>query len=102
MARINRALGLDEPVHVQYWRFLKRIFELDLGTSTQTGQPVWDEFALRFPATVELGVAAILIAVAVGIPMGYLAAKRRGRLAGCPPGSPSGCRRRRRSGSRRR
>ncbi len=78
VARINRALGLDEPVHVQYWRFLKRIFELDLGTSTQTGQPVWDEFALRFPATVELSVAAILIAVAVGIPMGYLAAKRRG------------------------
>ncbi|MFE6912544.1 ABC transporter permease [Streptomyces rubiginosohelvolus] len=78
VARINRALGLDEPVHVQYWRFLKRIFELDLGTSTQTGQPVWDEFALRFPATVELSVAAILIAVVVGIPMGYLAAKRRG------------------------
>ncbi|POG43807.1 peptide ABC transporter permease [Streptomyces sp. ZL-24] len=78
VARINRALGLDEPVHVQYWRFLKRIFELDLGTSTQTGQPVWDEFALRFPATVELSIAAILIAVAVGIPMGYLAAKRRG------------------------
>ncbi|XCM29645.1 ABC transporter permease [Streptomyces parvus] len=78
VARINRALGLDEPVHVQYWRFLKRIFELDLGTSTQTGQPVWDEFATRFPATVELSVAAILIAVVVGVPLGYLAAKHRG------------------------
>ncbi|WP_424568530.1 ABC transporter permease [Streptomyces sp. CH-036] len=78
VARINRALGLDEPVHVQYWRFLKRIFELDLGTSTQTGQPVWDEFTRAFPATVELSLAAILIAVVVGIPMGYLAAKHRG------------------------
>ncbi|WP_432057588.1 ABC transporter permease [Streptomyces sp. bgisy022] len=78
VARINRALGLDQPVHVQYWRFLKRIFELDLGTSTQTGQPVWEEFTLRFPATVELSLAAILIAVLVGIPLGYLAAKRRG------------------------
>ncbi|WP_328396180.1 ABC transporter permease [Streptomyces sp. NBC_00390] len=78
VARINRALGLDQPVYVQYWRFLKRIFELDLGTSTQTGQPVWDEFATRFPATVELSVAAILIAVVVGIPLGYLAAKHRG------------------------
>ncbi|WP_228920032.1 ABC transporter permease [Streptomyces sp. DH20] len=78
VARINRALGLDQPVYVQYWRFLKRIVELDLGTSTQTGQPVWDEFTLRFPATVELSVAAILIAVLVGIPLGYLAAKRRG------------------------
>ncbi|WP_406062432.1 ABC transporter permease [Streptomyces sp. NBC_01077] len=78
VARINRILGLDQPVWVQYGRFLKRIFELDLGTSVQTGQPVWDEFALRFPATVELSVAAMIIAVVVGIPLGYLAAKRRG------------------------
>ncbi|MEU7569195.1 ABC transporter permease [Streptomyces fradiae] len=78
VARINRALGLDQPVWVQYGRFLKRIFELDLGTSTKTGQPVWDEFALRFPATVELSVMAMLIAIVVGIPLGYLAAKRRG------------------------
>ncbi|MCI3223446.1 ABC transporter permease [Streptomyces sp. NP-1717] len=78
VARINRALGLDEPVWVQYWRFIKRIFELDLGTSTQTGQPVWEEFTLRFPATVELSVAAILIAVVVGVPLGYFAARRRG------------------------
>ncbi|MEU6485638.1 ABC transporter permease [Streptomyces sp. NPDC046887] len=78
VARINRALGLDQPITVQYWRFLKRIAELDLGTSTQTGQPVWDEFTLRFPATVELSVAAILLAVVVGIPLGYLAAKHRG------------------------
>ncbi|WP_330173484.1 ABC transporter permease [Streptomyces sp. NBC_01498] len=78
VARINRALGLDEPVWVQYGRFLKRIFQLDLGTSTQTGQPVWDEFTLRFPATVELSVAAILIAVVVGVPLGYFAARRRG------------------------
>ncbi|WP_175412038.1 ABC transporter permease [Streptomyces sp. TRM64462] len=78
VARINRALGLDQPVWVQYGRFIKRIFQLDLGTSTKTGQPVWDEFALRFPATVELSVAAMIIAIAVGIPLGYLAAKRRG------------------------
>ena len=70
--------GSTSRCYVQYWRFLKRIFELDLGTSTQTGQPVWDEFVLRFPATVELSVAAILIAVVVGIPLGYLAAKHRG------------------------
>ncbi|EST29844.1 ABC transporter permease [Streptomyces niveus] len=78
VARINRALGLDEPVWVQYGRFIKRIFELDLGTSTQTGQPVWEEFTLRFPATVELSVAAIAIAIVVGIPLGYFAARRRG------------------------
>ncbi|MGW6306494.1 ABC transporter permease [Streptomyces niveus] len=78
VARINRALGLDEPVWVQYGRFVKRIFQLDLGTSTQTGQPVWEEFTLRFPATVELSVAAMAIAIVVGIPLGYFAARRRG------------------------
>ncbi|MEU2158700.1 ABC transporter permease [Streptomyces sp. NPDC019396] len=78
VARINRALGLDQPLYVQYGRFLKRIFELDLGTSTQTGQPVWDEFVLRFPATVELSVAAMIMATVVGIPLGYLAARKRG------------------------
>ncbi|MFB8776126.1 ABC transporter permease [Streptomyces broussonetiae] len=78
VARINRALGLDQPLYVQYWRFLKRIGELDLGTSVQTGQPVWDEFTLRFPATVELSVAAMLIAIAIGVPLGYFAARKRG------------------------
>lgn len=78
VARINRALGIDEPVWVQYGRFVKRIFQLDLGTSTQTGQPVWEEFTLRFPATVELSVAAIAIAIVVGVPLGYFAARRRG------------------------
>ena len=78
VARINRALGLDQPIYVQYGRFLKRLLDLDLGTSVQTGQPVWDEFVLRFPATVELSVAAMLIATVVGIPLGYLAARKRG------------------------
>ncbi|MBJ6634906.1 ABC transporter permease [Streptomyces griseoincarnatus] len=78
VARINRALGLDQPIYVQYWRFLKRIFQGDLGTSVQTGQPVTDEFFLRFPATVELSLLAMLIAVAIGIPLGYLAARKRG------------------------
>ncbi|GAA4655999.1 ABC transporter permease [Streptomyces chumphonensis] len=77
-AQIERALGLDQPLWVQYGRFLERLGRLDLGTSTQTGQPVWDEFTRAFPATVELGVTAILMAVAVGIPLGYFAARRRG------------------------
>lgn len=77
-ARVEEALGLDQPVWVQYGRFLRRLSELDLGTSSQTGQPVLEEFTRRFPATVELGISAIVIAILVGIPLGYFAARRRG------------------------
>lgn len=76
--QIERALGLDQPLWVQYGRWLGRLLQLDLGTSVQTGQPVWEEFTRRFPATVELTVTAMLLAIAVGIPLGYLAARRRG------------------------
>ncbi|MDT0341340.1 ABC transporter permease [Streptomyces litchfieldiae] len=76
--QIEAALGLDEPLWVQYGRWMERLVQLDLGTSVQTGQPVWEEFTLRFPATVELALTAMLIAVVVGIPLGYFAARRRG------------------------
>ncbi|MBU7596234.1 ABC transporter permease [Streptomyces sp. P38-E01] len=77
-ARIEEQLGLDKPVMEQYWLFLQRIVQGDLGTSSQTGQPVLDELLLRFPATVELALSAMLLAVVVGIPLGYFAARRRG------------------------
>lgn len=75
---INRQLGLDQPIHEQYLRFLGRALRLDFGTSVQTNQPVVDEMLRRFPATFELGVLALLIAVAVGVPLGYFAARRAG------------------------
>jgi peptide/nickel transport system permease protein len=76
--QMERALGLDKPVWDQYLIFLGDLSRLNLGVSSRTGRPVWDEFTQRFPATVELGITAILIAVVVGIPLGYLAAKQRG------------------------
>ncbi|WP_017571908.1 ABC transporter permease [Nocardiopsis halotolerans] len=77
-AELRESLGLDEPVTVRYLAFLRRILEGDLGTSLATGRPVTEEFLTRFPATFELSVTAMLIAVAVGVPLGYLAARRRG------------------------
>lgn len=79
-AMLRRSLGLDEPLMVQYLAFLRRIAQGDLGTSLQTSRPVLDEFFLRFPATFELGMTAILIAVVIGLPLGYLAARRRGTI----------------------
>jgi peptide/nickel transport system permease protein len=79
IAAIEREYGLDEPIHVQYWRYTKNILlEFDLGTSSRSRQTVTDELKRRFPATIELAVAAMLFASLLGIPLGFLAAKRYG------------------------
>jgi peptide/nickel transport system permease protein len=76
IAMINRQYGLDKPVHVQYWSYLKRSSQGEFGESTRSRRPVVDEFKERLPATIELAVAAGLFAVIIGIPLGFLAAKR--------------------------
>lgn len=78
IAELETLLGLDQPLPVQYVQFLGRVVSGDFGTSTQTGQPVLQEISRALPATVELSVVALSIAVALGIPLGYLAARRRG------------------------
>jgi peptide/nickel transport system permease protein len=78
VAEINRQYGLDKPIHVQYWRYVKNTVEGDLGTSSQTRQPVTNELKRRFPATVELAFSAMLFATLLGIPLGFMAAKRYG------------------------
>lgn len=77
VAQIRARLGLDEPLPLQYVRFLGRLAAGDLGTSVKTNNPVSTEFASRFPATVELAVTALLLAVLIGVPAGMLAAIRR-------------------------
>jgi peptide/nickel transport system permease protein len=78
IANLNRALGLDQPLPVQYLQFLGRVGTGDFGTSTQTGEPVLEEISRALPATVELSVVALVLAVALGIPLGYVAAQKRG------------------------
>ncbi|MGH2792564.1 MAG: ABC transporter permease [Actinomycetota bacterium] len=73
---INEQLGLDEPIYVQYGRYMQNVLSGDLGTSTRTRQPVTEELGLRFPATFELAIAAMLFAILVGVPLGFVAAKR--------------------------
>ncbi|MFW5416770.1 ABC transporter permease [Nocardiopsis sp. CNT-189] len=77
-AALRRAMGLDDPILEQYGRFVLQLLQGDLGTSLQTGRPVLTEFLIKFPATAELAAMAMLFAVAIGIPLGYLAARRRG------------------------
>jgi peptide/nickel transport system permease protein len=70
--------GLAEPVHVQYWKYVQTTARLDFGVSVATHRFVTDEIKERFPATVELAFAAMLFSVLLGVPLGFLAAKRHG------------------------
>lgn len=72
-------LGLDQPLWTQYGRFLANVARLDFGRSIKTNEPVVREIATRFPATLELTLAAMSVAVGVGIVVGALAATQRGR-----------------------
>lgn len=74
--RIEQLEGLDRPLPVQYARYMRNVFSGDLGVSLSTRQPVLEELRLRFPATVELALAAMLFAIVVGVPLGFVAAKR--------------------------
>jgi peptide/nickel transport system permease protein len=70
--------GLNEPVYKQYWGQLKSWSDGDLGTSVATHRPVTDEIRDRFPATMELTIAALIFSVSLGVPLGFVAAKRYG------------------------
>ncbi|MGK9236456.1 ABC transporter permease [Inquilinus limosus] len=72
-----RQLGLDQPVWVQFLRYLGDIASLDLGTALTTGKPVVEDIARVFPATLELATVAIVIGTGLGIPLGVLAAMYR-------------------------
>jgi peptide/nickel transport system permease protein len=78
VARIRHQYGLDKPLSVQYWRYLDTTVHGNLGTSIASTRTVTYEIRHRFPATVELALAAILLAVVIGVPLGFLAAKRYG------------------------
>lgn len=79
-AELEAILGLDQPVIVQYFSFLGRVLQGNFGESTAVapGSSALEVFLTRFPATVELAFGALLFALVIGIPLGYLAARRRG------------------------
>ncbi len=74
---LRERLGLNQPLPVQYVVFLGDALTGDLGNSIVTGRPVTAELAERFPATLELALAALLFAVAIGVPVGVIAAVRQ-------------------------
>ena len=81
LEEVRERLGLDQPLPAQYAMYMGRLARGDLGTSLTSRQAVATELRLFFPATLELLLATMLIAVGVGIPLGVLTAARRGRWA---------------------
>jgi peptide/nickel transport system permease protein len=78
VAAIREQYGLDDPLYQQYFRYVGTLLEGDFGTSVISRRPVFEEFTDRFPATIELALAAMIFSVGLGIPLGFLAAKRYG------------------------
>lgn len=80
-AKVREMYGFDDPIPVQYARWLGRVLEGDLGRSIRTRENVGDMLASRAPITLQLTFFSLLVAVAIGIPAGICAARWRGSLA---------------------
>lgn len=79
-AQMRAAMGLDKPLPVQYLHYVGGVFQGDLGKSIVSKRPVLEEFFTLFPATIELSLCAIVFAILVGLPVGVLAAVKRGSV----------------------
>ncbi|MGA7808953.1 ABC transporter permease [Bradyrhizobium sp.] len=77
VAEMKHRMGLDQPLHIQYARYVTGLLHGDLGESSSTGRPVLTDFIQRLPATLELTVSSLLLAVLLGVPMGVLCAVHR-------------------------
>lgn len=76
IANMRERLGLNDPLYVQYFRFLFGIFTFDFGTSIKDGQGVFESIMHHFPPTVELTIAAMLVALLIGIPVGIISSTK--------------------------
>lgn len=79
--QVRERLGLDLPILQQYVRYLGNLANGDLGVSFVSGRPVITDIMLRVPRTLQIVVPALLLAITIGIPLGIVAATRRGRIA---------------------
>jgi ABC-type dipeptide/oligopeptide/nickel transport system permease component len=80
MERLRDELGLNDPLPVQYWNYLRNLLQGDMGNSISTRSPVSDEILARLPATIELALAAIILVLLIAIPLGIISAVKRGSI----------------------
>jgi peptide/nickel transport system permease protein len=77
VARIRTEMGLDRPLPVQFYLYLKQVATGDFGVSLYTHRPVTLDLGLRLPATIELALSTMLLAIGIGVPLGMVAAVNR-------------------------
>jgi peptide/nickel transport system permease protein len=80
IAEARQELGLDRPLWEQYWRYASSLVKGNFGTSIQSHQPILSDLRAYLPATTELVLAAMFIAIVIGIPLGVLSGARKGSL----------------------
>ena len=80
IARVRQEMGLDQPVLMQYGLYIQELLRGDLGTAWHTGNPVTKDIMARFPATLELAIAALLLSILMGVPLGVTAAVHKDSL----------------------
>lgn len=77
IAAVRAKLGLDQPLYIQFFRYVADILQGEMGRSIYTGRPIAEDLAGRVPATVELAIASILVATLSGVPLGVVSALYR-------------------------
>jgi len=80
IARLREIYRMDDPIVVQFFAWLGQVVQGDFGRSLRTGEPVLNLILQKLPVTIQLATASILVAVAIGIPIGILAARRKGTI----------------------
>ncbi|WP_293806733.1 ABC transporter permease [uncultured Bosea sp.] len=80
IARLREIYRMDDPIFVQFFAWLGQVVQGDFGRSLRTGEPVLGLILQKLPVTIQLATASILIAISIGIPIGILAARRKGTL----------------------
>ena len=80
IARLREIYRMDDPIFVQFFAWLGQVVQGDFGRSLRTGEPVLGLILQKLPVTIQLATASILVAVAIGIPIGILAARHKGTI----------------------
>ena len=80
IAQIKAMLGLDKPLPEQFWNYIVALLHGDFGMSLTTGQPVLTDLAARLPASAELTLCGLFVAIGIAVPLGIAAAVRQGKM----------------------